>query len=349
MNIFKKKTVEQLNNTVGNAINTFAIKGRVRIIGSNALRSTQYGSDYDIDTMIDNVSPSRIAKLLQDAYTTASKDKDVWIIDFKCGIDERLEYAKGEDYSDASLKEYFNERNLIPKRLRTEILKSKGEDRIKKVRNLFILRWTPDDIKKGCVKLIDGTVKTLEACVMDKSIMKIDIIQKVGNQFAEISENYFIKIGDRQNFSESPTKDETIAGFEDEIHYYSKVDSFKALKRLFSLLSFEGKTKNKAKLNKLVEFFNSQIGYLNKIKNEISILEVLLEQKRKPKWEDVIANLQFIKEQISQIYKVPIGDKVFKTIDEIKESNSLQTIRTLKDYFREKINQNSKDFLRSII
>jgi hypothetical protein len=98
-----------------------------------------------------------------------------------------------------------------------------------------------------------------------------------------------------------------------------------------------------------VAFFNGQVGYLNKIKNELGILEVLLEQPRKPRWEDVEANLQFIKEQISSVYKVPLTEKVFTDIDNISSSTALRDVRTLKDYFQQKINTESKEFLKTQI
>jgi len=118
------------------------------------------------------------------------------------------------------------------------------------------------------------------------------------------------------------------------------------LKRLFSLLQAEGTTKNKAKLKRLIDFFNSQVGYLNKIRAELEILEKVLISNKKPKWEDVVANLQFIKEQISQIYKIPLTESVFKNINSVTPVNVLSTIKTLKDYFLAKINKDSKDFLR---
>jgi hypothetical protein len=202
-------------------------------------------------------------------------------------------------------------------------------------------------VKRGYIELIDGTKRTLETCLSDKTTTKIDLIVKVGNQFAEISENYYIKVGNKANYSKVPTKTEIERDLEADIHYYSKIDSFKSLKRLFSLLKVEGG--NKDKLDKLIDFFNSNVGYLNKIKSELGILETLLEQPRKPEWKDVVSNLQFIKEQISQIYKVPLTDKVFKEIDNINEKNVLSTIRTLKDYFQQKINNQSKDFLKLYI
>lgn len=349
MNILQQKTVSQLNNSTGEMINSFAVKGKVRMIGSNSLRAIQYGSDYDIESILTGVSAIKIANMIQKEYAEAGKSDDVWIIDFKAGHDSRMVY--NGDYSDVSLKQYFSTRgDLVSKAKQKKILALKGEDRIDAVRDLYILRWTPADIKKGKIKMPCGGERSLEESLLDKTTTKIDLVKKVGNQFAEVSENYYIRVGDRSNFVKAPSKGELETSLEDDIHYYSKVDSFKALKRLFSLLQVEGKTKNKAKLTKLVEFFNSQVGYLNKIKNELTILEVLLEQTfRRPKWADIEANLQFIKEQISTVYKVPLDEKIFKTIDAITEKTALSTVKTLKDYFATKINQNSKDFLRSII
>jgi hypothetical protein len=183
---------------------------------------------------------------------------------------------------------------------------------------------------------------------MDKTTMKIDLIVKVGNQFAEISENYYIKVGGETNYTKMPSKKELEADLEEDIQYYSKIDSFKSLKRLFSLLQIEGAKKNKPKMDKLVGFFNGQVGLLNKIKNELGILETLLEQPRKPKWEDVEANLQFIKEQISSVYQVPLTEGVFQNIDKITDKTAVRDIRTLKDYFQKKINTESKEFLTSL-
>jgi len=348
-NILQQKTVPQLNNSTGDLINSFAVKGKVRMIGSNSLRAIQYGSDYDIESILKDISPVKIANMIQKEYAEAGKSDDVWITDFKTGHDPRMVY--NGDYSDECLKRYFSTRgDLVSKAKQKKILALKGEDRIDAVRDLFILRWKPADIKKGTIKMPCGGERSLETALLDKTTTKIDLLKKVGNQFAEVSENYYIRVGDKSNFVKTPSKGELEASLEDDIHYYSKVDSFKALKRLFSLLQIEGKTKNKAKLGRLVEFFNSQVGYLNKIKNELTILQVLLEQTfRKPRWADIEANLQFIKEQISTVYQVPLDEKIFKTIDAISEKTALSTIKTLKDYFATKINQNSKDFLRSII
>jgi len=339
----KPRKINQLNNGTGDIINLFAIRGKKRLIGSSALRAIQYASDYDVSTMLNGVSPDTIASLFQKAYKEISND--VWVVELKCGLDERLVYDG--DYDDKSLKKYLKN-PLISAKQRRDILKATGEDRIEKVRDLYILRWTHADVIKGYIKLIDGTHYPLSDAIMDKTTMKIDLIVKVGNQFAEISENYYIKVGSETNYTKQPTKKELEADLEEDIQYYSKIDSFKSLKRLFSLLQVEGGKKNKPKMDKLVEFFNGQVGFLNKIKNELGILEILLEQPRKPKWEDVEANLQFIKEQISSVYQIPMTEGVFQNIDKITASSALKDVRTLKDYFQKKINTESKEFLKSL-
>jgi len=340
-----------LNNDVRDVITAFAIDGKYKIIGSNSLRSIRYGSDYDIQTELKGISAKKIADMIRDRYKKAEKDPHVWITDFKCGHDPRLIYEG--DYSNDSLKKYLKEHSkLVPQSTAQAILKTPpdSDDRIDAVRDLFILRWKPDDIKKGEITLIDGTKRSLEQCVLDRTTMKIDLLQKVGNQFAEISENYSVSVDGKKNYDDT-SKKELEKSLEEDIKYYSKIDSFKSLKRLFSLYQLEGERKNKKKLEQMIDFFNSQVGYLNKIKAELGILEVALTQKYRPvKLEDVLQNLQFIKEQISQIYRIELSNDVFRNIDKAKtKAQILKTIKTLTDYFGNKINQQSKDFLSHYI
>lgn len=345
--MFQERTLKMINKKASDVINSFGIKGRIRLIGSNSLRSTQYGSDYDIESIIKGVSVAKIADLIQAEYSKTSNNLGIWITDFKCGHDPRLVY-KG-DYTNQSLEKYLKNPLVSPAK-RKAILASSDEARIDLVRDLFILRWKPADIKKGEVKLIDGTTRSLETCLTDKTTTKIDLIVKVGDQFAEISENYYIKVGDKSNYTSIPSKAEQQESLEEDIYFYSKRDSFKSLKRLFSLLQLEPKSKAvKAQMKLLIDFFNSQTGYLNKIKNELVILETLLQQPRKPKWEDVVANTQFIKQQVGEIYEIPLNDKVFEDLDKISPTTALATVRNLRDYFSQKINQTSKIFLEHYI
>jgi hypothetical protein len=343
--LFKEKTLEMVNNNVRQFINEFAIKGKYRLIGSNSLRAIHYASDYDVETQLKNMTPKLVAKRFKKQFYDAKKSDNLWITDFKCGWDERLVYRG--DYSEASVKNYL-QNTLIPKSYREKVLKSVGEDRIDLIRDLYILRWKYEDIMRGSVKLFDGKYKKLVDCILDKTPLKIDLIGKVGDMFVEMSENYYITIGNKKNYTHKPSRAELETDFQDEIHYYASRDKFKALKRIFSLLQIEGE--KGVRMENLITFFNSEVGYLNKIKNELTILKTLLEQDFRPvKYEDIYNNLQVIKEQIANVYKIPIDDKLFKMIDEMTEKNVKTGIDCLIRYFQAKINLNSKDFLSKYI
>lgn len=339
--IFQEKTLQMVNNNVRKFINEFAIKGKYRLIGSNSLRAIHYASDYDVETQLRNMTPSLVAKRFKKQFYDAKRSNNLWITDFKCGWDNRLVYRG--DYTDASVKTYL-QNSLIPKSYRERVMKATGEDRIDLIRDLYILRWKYDDIMRGSVRLFDGKYKQLVDCVLDKTPLKIDLIGKVGDLFTEISENYYIKIGDKKNYTALPTRQELESEYEDEIHYYASRDKFKALKRVFSLLQVEGE--KGVRMENLVGFFNSEVGFLNKIKNELTILKALLEQDFRPvPYDDIRNNLQVIKEQIANVYQIKLDDKLFSLIDEMTAQNTLKGVEWLIDYFQRKINTASKDFL----
>jgi hypothetical protein len=340
------KEPQMINDSVEDLIELFAVKGKYKLIGSNSLRSILYGSDYDIETELLQ-SPASVKKHFQEAYQEAEKDPNVYITDFKCGWDSRLAYEG--DYSAKSLKKYLKN-PLIPRGRRLIINKAKTpEEKEDLVRDLFILRWKPEDIQAGKIKLLDNTYKAFEDCVLDPTVLKIDLIKKVGDQFCEISENYYVKTkSGKSNYPENPNKKLIEKGLEDDIRYYKNTNAFKALKRLFSLYLLEDK--KSSVIDKMIDFFNGQVGYLNKIRAELEILEkVLTQDYRTPKWPEIQANLQFIKEQLSSVFEIPFSDKIFAEIDKITEKSALSSIITLIEYFAKKINAYSKDFLANYI
>lgn len=342
----KERKVEQINNAVGDVINQLAVKGRHRLIGSNSLRAMTYGADYDAEAYPKQDRCSAVARLIKEAYFKTKKNPNVWITDFKAGWDDRLVYRG--DFSKHSVEEYL-ENPLIPEAYKKKVMASSGDEQEKLINALWKLRWDAPAMRRGTVRLIDGRVKCFKDAIMDMTPTKIDLIIKVGNQFAEVSENYYITCDGKKNWNPTPNQEDKEAEFEEEIRYYTKINKFKALKRLFSLLRYEGEDKHRAKLNRLVEFFNSQVGYANKIKNELDVLEAVMEQPRKPKWKDVEANLQFIKEQLSQLYKVYVCDSTFNYIDNITSKTALPKIKKLRDYLVEVVNKYSTSFLAEMM
>jgi hypothetical protein len=352
MDVLKKKNNEMINNNVLEVIKEFALKGEFRLLGSNSLRAIHYASDYDVATNLTR-SPEVLAKQFRILFANAYKNKDIWITDFKCGWDDRLVY-EGDGSLD-SVRAYL-ENPLVPKKIREKILTcTDKEERITLIKPLYILRWTRADMKAGKVQLIDGTYKRLEDCIMDKTTLKIDMIARVGERFIELSENYYVTYRGEPNFDKALSSKEVIMkSLEKQIDEYSEKDKLKSLKRMFSLLRMEKTRENEKNLDdiaeKLVDFFNSETGFMGKIKNEISILELLMEQTFRPvEWEVIYDNLQLIKEEISNIYKIKLADNFFEMINKMTPRTAEKHLQVIKSYFMEKINESSARFIEETL
>ena len=82
---------------------------------------------------------------------------------------------------------------------------------------------------------------------------------------------------------------ELIKGLKEDIDEYRETNTMKSMKRFYSLLIALGKEKNKQR--QLVSYFNSPIGYVNKIKNDLELLMDLTD-KHEIKWEIIQSNIQ---------------------------------------------------------
>ena len=102
--------------------------------------------------------------------------------------------------------------------------------------------------------------------------------------------------------------------------------------------------------SKLMAFFNSDVGLLNKNKTELEIILLVLSTTfRKPKRKDVVLNLQMIKDSLKKIKSVDLKENISETIDLICKQKSMKEIRdgilTTKSYLSKKINEATKTFL----
>jgi hypothetical protein len=323
------KSVDMLNNRIGTLIEKFSVKGKVKLVGSNQRRGMLFVSDYDIMTELKGR-----ANILADYFKKVMKDipkKDYYFMDFKAGLFKKLIYNFDED----DLTEYLKN-PLIPKLYKKKILDSKGEERVKLIRDLFILRWTRDDIIKGFIKLIDGTKYNLTEALQDDTVIKLDIIIPIGDRFAEVSEMYIYKQTTDDNKS-------IIQSLADDIEKYRYNNSMKALKRLYSIISLE--SPNDKRLPKLESFFNSEYGLLNKVANDMDVLLLLTEKHNVP-FEKIVSNIQMIKENIA-LSSIASKTKILK-LNKITPKNYKNVCSVMIKYLRNLINKPAKDLLRSL-
>jgi len=152
------------------------------------------------------------------------------------------------------------------------------------------LRWDYEAIKKR-----ENNGITFEQALKMKSIIKMDVVTLLNGRFIEITEVYNIYIDGSSNadYTKENVRHELMHDMQEHI---KEGNFMKGLKRRYSILNLDNK--NKAERDKLIDYFNSPIGLLNRSKSD---LETMLTVIQSPKFDiDEIRNsLQMLKEVIS--------------------------------------------------
>ena len=325
----KIKTIDMLNNKIGTIIHKFAVNGKLKLVGSNQRRGMLFTSDYDIMTELKGRADT-LAHHFQKVMEEIPK-KDYYFMDFKAGLFKKLIY----DFDADDLSEYL-QNPLITRSYKKRIKNAKGEDRVKLIRDLFILRWTRDEIIAGHKKLIDGTLYSLVDALQDDTTLKLDVIIPVGDRFAEVSEIYIYL----QTIDDNSSIKQSLA---DDIEKFRHNNSMKALKRLYSIISLENP--NDKRLASLEEFFNSEYGLLNKTASDLELL-LLLTEKHDISFDKIIANVQMLKENIS-LSSIASKKKILK-LNKITPKNYRKLCTDMVEYLHSIINPAAKALLRSL-
>ena len=126
------------------------------------------------------------------------------------------------------------------------------------------LRWTYEEIKRR-----ENNGITFEMAINQKSMIKMDIVTLLNGRFIEITEVYNIYIDGSSNADYS--KENIMKELIDDMNEQIKEGNYmKALKRKYSLLNLENK--NKEVRDKLIDYFNSPIGLLNRSKSDLETM-----------------------------------------------------------------------------
>jgi hypothetical protein len=184
------------------------------------------------------------------------------------------------------------------------------------------LRWDYESIKRK-----ENNGITFDDAIKQKSMIKMDIVTLLNGRFIEITEVYNIYIDGESNsdYSIENIRKELIDDMNEQI---KEGNLMKALKRKYSILNLDNK--DKAVRDKMIDFFNSPIGLLNRSKSDLETMLLVIES---PKFDiDEIRNsLQMLKEIISafpvennleEISKLKTKDKmkvpIYKQINILK-------------------------------
>ena len=137
------------------------------------------------------------------------------------------------------------------------------------------VRWNKKTIKTG-YQNINGINISFIGCLQQKSIIKMDIIALIRGIFTEFSNNYYFVFSN--GFSTMPGNNNKL-GEVFLLDFKQKMKDkkyFKALKQLYSYFKIK---KNKKMQNKLLDFFNSDVGKLNYQINNLQIIYDVIDNK----------------------------------------------------------------------
>ena len=295
--MLKKKTKEDFNNNLQNIFNLISISGHYKIVGSASLKGIYYNSDIDLNEEDEINSYKKVYEKFKQIFEICKNNKDIFITDFKCGVDENNEP----------------------------------------------IRWSYKEIINNSNKN-----KSFEDCLKQKSMIKLDIVYLLNGNFIEITEVYFLKIGNNTNYNENELNSEEIKkNLQNELkNLINEKQYFKALKRIFSILLMENK--NNILQNKLINFFNSENGILYKANADLKILISVIENNfRKPDINDIKNNLQIIKQNLS--IQTETHKNCSKIIDDICKIKNIIHMRIyiykLSEYLQKVYNREAKTFL----
>jgi len=172
-------------------------------------------------------------------------------------------------------------------------------------------------------------------------LVKLDTIFIIDNKINEITNNYLFR-------DSLPTSSDIKLSLQNEIREKIKAgEYFKAIKRIFSLNSlFRNKSKDQ---DKLINYFNSDVGLLNKVRSDIDLLVVLIENKFKPvELELIRKNIQMIKYELSAVIGIHLS-AVFDKISLISNKTALvKELMKISGEISELVDDDAKLFLQKL-
>jgi hypothetical protein len=341
----------------------------VNIVGSMSLRSQQYAGDYDADETVklnyrtDRLALKKLAQRFKHNIKKLKEMKNVFIGDCKSGVinewrviprDAMISHGKIVNYdkydSLRKLEELKDDGIITASEAKTarKYLRKSGSLRgfvaAKSKVKFHLIRWSAPEILDGHKLLRDGRKYTLEEAFSSPTITKLDTIGLVqNNRFTDFSMIYkFTNRGRVLN----PDEMDIVKSIKESIIYYRSIgESFKVLKREFSLAKF---TDNMDKIHSLIPILNSDLGRMYHVLGDVKTLIDLLEHNN-PSMKAVKFELDQFKGRLSTIYTFQdflkmehkIIEELNTAIDSDSKADILPNLEKLKDRLEKSLNVNT--------
>jgi len=363
-----KKYPSNFSSDITNVLDAMSMSDNLQVLGSAAVRSQLYYSDYDAYEIVNKKGNiDTVLKELREKFQSNIKKlrsiPNTYIGDIKSGVvecwrvipktamvrDKKLigyNPAKSRKVIDTLLKnniispsEAKEAHSLLPERITIpEFLEAKQKIKF------HVIRWSVAEVLLNKKKLRDDDIVTLEDCFHSPGITKLDVISFT-NKYTEFSCIYEFKCNGKVLNPESIDIKTSLE--ESILAYLSEGNYFKVLKRIFALSKLNEDTKMMEKLNPIL---NSSLGLLNLIVNDIdTILSMDKKSLKLVRYEidqfinrlsnvstDYIKHDSHIMNEIHHILRLEHPDEPLKKLrdelDNIVQKNSKLIVQEISNY-----------------
>jgi len=362
-------TIEAIN------LITLDLKTPPQIVGSYKYIVHEYPADIDLFEEYDNCcgleeATHDVAKKFRVIAENLSKKGNIYLGDFKAGVDDRYEIDIGtiqgyqlHAYDPIHIRKAIiklKDKGLITKQEMVEWLRLVVDqpsvleyDELRNtVRSRYVVRWTLDEIIAGRKRLPLDKEITLEDALAHKSVVKIDIWTCLNKRYVEMTNWYMLTYtdanGKKHNLSQKPEKYETSLVY--DIRYYSNESINKFMKLAKRIWLYAVLKKDKKLLISLYPLFSSGASKMYQILGETETIKNILKHVEKPKMDTIIENFEDWKTRLgtimSDILPVSVAHAIFVKINEmLRQPSKIQMIHTMED-IEERLNHYINRYVR---
>lgn len=346
----------------------------VKIVGTAASKATLYPGDFDLFETVKTNDLNKLMNHFKNKVQDIEIMKNVYLGDIKLGeyedynILKDMYYTnnKAVGYDDVECKKHFeilHKLKIVSKdeyKQGLKLLVSKPSElqfnRMKHFFKFHILRWTADEIFQGYKELHHKKISLVEA-LQTPALFKLDVIGFTRDKFMEFSIIYDVrnKHNERVNNYMVNVKE----SLENDIKNYILTGKYyKALKRYYSKLKYEYKhnKENLDDMKDLIKFFNSQVGILNSVKNDIETILILSQTESVLPAEKILNVINSFIYRLSNVYDVneylKQEKQILRTLHNIVKQDfnkkTLGMLEELKNTLENMININAKNYLKTV-
>jgi hypothetical protein len=178
------------------------------------------------------------------------------------------------------------------------------------------IKWSYEQIMKGERWIDDRRIKFVDTLVQ-QSIIKMDIVLILNDEFIELSTNYYFDFSNRNKTFDKIDKKNSEQKLLYDYRKLKETNFYKSLKRLYS---YYGMIDDKDSQKILLKIFNSKLGFLNKQLNSLKTLVLLIENRYKPKKKDIIDAVLKINNKLEKYkYNVNLDNLESKSLVGVKD------------------------------